>query len=56
MSDLPAEPRTFESDDLLHALRRQLEAARSRLEEHRAQMTAAGLAWERPPAEPDPGA
>lgn len=53
MSDFPAEPRTFETDELWRDLRRQIEAVRSKIEEHRALMTAAGLTRERPRAEPD---
>lgn len=51
MSRAPDEPKSWadeaEADALLDELRRQIEAVRARLEEHRLQMRAAGLTSER---------
>jgi hypothetical protein len=55
MTRVPDEPQTWpveaDPETLLGDLRRQIEAARSRLSEHREQMKAAGLIGPRPNAD-----
>lgn len=50
----PEEP-ALDGEDVAHALRRQIEAVKERMEAHRALMRAAGLAPPQPPEEPDAG-